>query len=109
MAGMDDFVLCNADDVLVFTQSSTVEYHIADLEKVFQQLEKNGIKIKASKLKLGLKIMPFLGVVITRNGMIPDKEKTGAIDNTELSYQSQRTAQCTRHVRLLQKVHRQVQ
>ena len=83
MAGMDDFVLCYADDVLDFTKSSKVEDHIADLEKVFQQLDKNGIKIKVSKLKLGLKIMPFLGVVITRNGMIPDKEKTAAIDKLD--------------------------
>ena len=38
MAGMDDFVLCYADDVLAFIKSSKVEDHIADLEKVFQQL-----------------------------------------------------------------------
>ena len=83
MAGMNDFVLCYADDVLVFTKSPRVEDHIADLERVFKQLEKNGIKIKASKLKLGLKFMPFLGVVITKEGMIPDKEKTAAIDKLE--------------------------
>ena len=83
MAGMDDFVLCYADDVLVFTKSARVEDHIADLERVFKQLEKNGIKIKASKLKLGLKIMPFLGVVITKDGRIPDKEKTAAMDKLE--------------------------
>jgi hypothetical protein len=71
-------VLCYADDV--FTKSPKVEDHIADLERVFEQLERNGIKIKASKLKLGLKLMPFLGVVITRDGMVPDKEKTAAID-----------------------------
>ena len=69
--------------LLVFTKSARVEDHIADLEKVFHELQKNGIKMKASKLKLGLKIMPFLGVVITREGMIPDKEKTAAIDKLQ--------------------------
>ena len=83
MAGMNDFVLCYADDVLVFTKSSRVEDHITDLERVFKELEKRGIKIKASKLKLGLKLMPFLGVVITREGMIPDKEKTAAIEKIQ--------------------------
>ena len=83
MAGMSDFVLCYADDVLVFTKSANVDDHIADLEKVFRQLEKNGIKIKAAKLKLGLKLMPFLGVVITREGMVPDKETTAAIDKLQ--------------------------
>ena len=75
MAGMDDFVLCYADDVLVFTKSSNVDDHIADLEKVFKQLEQNGIKIKASKLKLGLKLMPFLGVVITRKAWYQTRRK----------------------------------
>jgi hypothetical protein len=73
-------VLCYADDVLVFTKSGKVEDHIRDLERVFQQFEKNGIKIKASKLKLGLTRMPFLGVIITGDGMIPNPEKTAAID-----------------------------
>ena len=68
-----------ADDVLV----SQVDDHIADLSKVFQQLEKIGINIKASKHKLGLKIMPFIGIVITRNGMMPYNEKTAATDNLE--------------------------
>ena len=78
MSGMSDFVLCYADDILVFTKSPRVDDHIADLEKVFIQLEKNGIKIKASKLKLGLKFMPFLGVVTKDMGMIPDKENSAA-------------------------------
>ena len=83
MAGMNEFVLCYADDVLVFTKSHSVDDHITDLEKIFQQLHKHGINIKASKMKLGLKLMPFLGVVITREGMIPDKEKTAAIDKLQ--------------------------
>ena len=52
---MSEFVLCYADDVLVFTKSKKVEDHVADLEKVFIQFEKHGIKIKATKLKLGLR------------------------------------------------------
>src|SRR4051812_15047300 len=67
--------------MFLFSQVTDVEDHIADLEKVFRQLE-NGIKIKASKLKLGLKLMPFLGGY-HREGMVPDKEKTAAIDKLE--------------------------
>jgi hypothetical protein len=44
----------------------------------------HGIKIKASKLKLGLKQMPFLGVIITEKGVEPNPEKTQAI--TKLEY-----------------------
>ena len=35
--------------------------------------------IKASKLKLAMKAMPFLGVLITENGIQPNPEKTKAI------------------------------
>ena len=56
----------------------------ADLEKVFKELDKHGVKIKASKLKLGCKQMPFLGIIITPDGMIPNPEKIKAI--TALEY-----------------------
>ena len=50
---------------------------------MFEQLRSHGIKIKASKLKLGCTDMPFLGVVITKEGK-PNPEKTKAI--TALQY-----------------------
>ena len=68
MEGMKDFVLCYADDVLIYTKHSNVEKHVEDLENVFKRLEQYGIKIKASKMKLGLTQMPFLGVTITQEG-----------------------------------------
>src|SRR6185437_15835041 len=54
-----------------------------DLRKVFGQLRKHGIKIKASKLKLGCTDMPFLGVIITKEGIQPNPEKKAI---TELQY-----------------------
>ena len=65
--------------------------------------------IKASKLKLGLKIMPFLGVVITRNGMIPEQEKTAAIDNLDYPANLKELRSVLGMFGLLQKVHREVQ
>jgi hypothetical protein len=79
-----DCVLCYADDCLVYTKSEQVEDHIHDLKRIFEILRKHGIKIKASKLKLGLKQMPFLGVIITEKGVEPNPEKTQAI--TKLEY-----------------------
>ena len=66
MQGMSEFVLCYADDVLIYTKSANVEDHIRDVERAFKQFERYGIKIKSSKLKSGLKQMPFLGVIIAR-------------------------------------------
>ena len=51
--------------------------------KAFARLERSGIKIKASKLKLGLKCMPFLGIIITKDGVTVNPEKTAAIDRLE--------------------------
>ena len=83
MKGMSEFVLCYADDILVFTKSPRVEDHINDVERVFLQLEKHGIKIKASKLKLGLTYIPFLGVIIKESGITPNPEKTAAIEKLQ--------------------------
>ena len=34
-------------------------------------------------MKIGLKFMAFLGVIITREGMIPNPEKTASIEKLE--------------------------
>ena len=54
-------VLCYADDILIYTKKHDVNFHAKDLDNVFTQLGMYGVKIKASKLKLGLKEIPFLG------------------------------------------------
>ena len=74
-----DCVLCYADDLLIYTKSESVDDHIRDVRKVVERLRAHGIKIKNSKLKLAVKEMPFLGVKITENGIIPNPEKTKAI------------------------------
>jgi len=76
------FVLCYADDCLVYTKTDSVDDHLRDVGLVFEQFEQYGIKVKASKLKIGVKEIPFLGVVLQRDGMVPNREKTKAI--TEL-------------------------
>src|ERR1700760_1122534 len=76
-------VMCYADDCLVYTKTDNIDDHLRDVEKIFDQLHKFGIKIKASKLKIALKEIPFLGVVLQESGMIPNKEKTKAISQLE--------------------------
>ena len=60
--------LVYADDVLASTKKRAVMAHIADLEKIFQRLRKHGVMIKGSKVKLGLKELPFLGQIVSKNG-----------------------------------------
>ena len=77
------FVLCYADDCLVYTKSDNIDDHLRDVGLVFDQLAKYGVKVKASKLKIGVKEIPFLGVVLRENDMIPNKEKTKAITDLQ--------------------------
>ena len=73
-----------ADDILIMTESENVEDHIRDLHKVFERLDKYGIKVKGSKIKLGVKELPFLGTLVGVDGCRPDPEKTKAIADMPL-------------------------
>jgi len=86
----------------------TLEDHLRDVGAVLDQLHKNGIKVKVSKLQIGLKEIPFLGVVLRETGIIPNKEKTKAINDPITS--NHRTAEEDNgYVRVLQKVHQRLQ
>ena len=90
-----DCVLCYADDLLIYTKSDSVDDHISDVRKVVARLKEHGIMIKASKMKLACKQMPFLGVIITEHGMVPNPEKTKAI---RLLQPAKTLAQLRRHL-----------
>ena len=107
MEGMKEFVLCYADDVLIYTKHKDVEKHIEDLENVFKRLEKNGIKIKASKMRLGLNQIPFLGVTITQEGIQPNPEKIEAIANGTPK-NTQTIEERVRNVCVLQTLHSEI-
>ena len=47
------------DDIIIF--SKTFDEHITRLENVFKQLEKHGLKLKASKCKFFKKEVQYLG------------------------------------------------
>ena len=72
-----------ADDILIYSKGTTVEGHIGHLQQVFERLAKYGITVKGSKVRLGLKELPYLGQIISTKGCRPDPAKTKAI--TELA------------------------
>jgi hypothetical protein len=76
--------MCYADDCLVYTKSEKVEDHLREVGVVLDQLHEHGIKVKASKLKIGLREIPFLGVILKETGIVPNREKTKAIDDIPL-------------------------
>lgn len=68
--------VCNVvylDDILVF--SATFNDHLEHLRAVFDGITKAGMKIKVGKTKLVRKVMPYLGHVLTPEGVRPDISK----------------------------------
>ena len=78
LRGMSHF--CNAyiDDTFVF--SDTVEEHIEHLRSVFQRLREVGIKLHPQKWSLGRSTVPYLGHVISAQGIFPDQAKVAAVE-----------------------------
>ena len=60
-------VLIYLDDIIVYSRSP--QEHLASLRRVLEQLEKHGLKLKASKCKFFQTAMDFLGHTVTADGV----------------------------------------
>jgi hypothetical protein len=65
------------DDVLIMAK--TWEELLQRQNIVFQRLRVSNLKLKPSKCKFGLTSVPFLGHIVSRNGIEADPEKLRAI------------------------------
>ena len=66
------------DDILVLGKD-TFEKHIEQLRIIFGRLRAAGLKVNAPKCSFGLKEIPYLGYLITREGIKPDAKKVQGI------------------------------
>ncbi len=71
------FVLAYIDDLIIY--SDTFDAHIAHVREVFERLRKAGLKLKASKAKIGVPSVPFLGHILSNEGILPNPQKTEVI------------------------------
>ena len=78
LAGMEDCCGVYLDDIIVFSKS--VDEHLNCLERVFCRLAEAGLKLKPKKCLFVRREVPYLGHVISADGVRPDKCKTEAID-----------------------------
>ena len=62
------------DDIL-FLGNDSFENHIEQLRIIFGRLCAAGLKVNAPKWSFGLKDIPYLGYIITREGIKPDPKK----------------------------------
>ena len=72
-------VVLYLDDVLVF--SPTIEVHLERLEKVFQRLIKNGLKLNGKKCQLFEEQVAHLGHIVSSAGVAVDPGKIEPIQN----------------------------
>ena len=69
------------DDIIIY--SKTKEEHIATLRKVFQLLEENHLYVCLEKCDFLMDNLPFLGHVVTPNGLMADPDKTKAVEDMQ--------------------------
>jgi len=70
-------VLVYLDDIIVFSRS--FKAHLEDLEKVFQLLKSNGLRLKLKKCQFAKKNIQYLGHIVSREGVSPNPSKIQAI------------------------------
>ena len=71
------------DDILCIGKGSFSQ-HLGQLEEIFRRFYKAGLKVNAAKCSFGLKEIPYLGYIISVDGVKPDPKKIqGIIDLTK--------------------------
>lgn len=70
------------DDVLIF--STSIQEHIKAISDILKVLKKNKLKIQIDKCRFMEKETPFLGHLITKDGLKPNPEKVSAIEKAKL-------------------------
>ena len=73
-----EILLIYLDDLLVF--SETFEEHLQHLDYVLTTIEKHGLKLKPSKCQLFRDEVPYLGHIISAEGVATDPEKVKAVE-----------------------------
>ena len=80
-----DGLLTVHDDKVIYGVGDTVEEASADhkrkLQQFLQQCRERGVKLNKKKLKLLCKEIPYMGHLVTADGLKPDPEKIEAVCN----------------------------
>ncbi|KAG1956955.1 retrotransposable element [Pimephales promelas] len=74
---IDQFIYVYLDDILIF--SSSLQEHVQHVRRVLQRLLENGLFVKAEKCDFHAQSVPFLGYIVSSEGMRMDPEKIKAV------------------------------
>ena len=71
------FVVVYLDDTIIY--SRTFEDHLKHLREVFTRIRKAGLRLNLEKCKFWMQRLPFLGHIVTPQGIAPDPSKVDAV------------------------------
>ena len=77
MKYLNKFCFVYMDDIVIFSKS--LQEHLLHLKLIFEELRKYNLKIQLDKSEFLRKEVPFLGHVITPDGIKPNPDKINAI------------------------------
>ena len=70
-----EFARTYLDDLLIIFQDDTFEEHLEKLELALEKLQDAGLKVNAAKSIFGVHECEYLGYVLTREGLKPQRKK----------------------------------
>ncbi len=76
---VDQFIYVYLDDILIFSRS--LQEHVQHVRVVLQRLLENGLFVKAEKCVFHAQSVPFLGYIVSSEGMRMDPDKVQAVVN----------------------------
>ena len=79
---LNDFCAAYMDDILII--SKTKEEHIQQVRKVLKKLNEAGLQVDIRKLEFSVNKTKFLGLIVLKDGIEMDPEKTADIKDWEL-------------------------
>ncbi len=74
---VDQFIYVYLDDILIF--STSLQEHVQHVRRVLQRLLENGLFVKAEKCEFHAQSVPFLGHIVSAEGIRMDPEKIMAV------------------------------
>ncbi len=76
---VDQFIYVYLDDILIF--SSSLQEHVQHVRRVLQRLLENGLFVKAEKCAFHAQSVPFLGFIVSPEGVRMDPDRVKAVVN----------------------------
>ncbi|KAI2645588.1 Transposon Tf2-9 polyprotein [Labeo rohita] len=76
---VDQFIYVYLDDILIFSRS--LQEHVQHVRQVLQRLLENGLYVKAEKCVFHAQSVPFLGYIVSAEGVRMDSNKVQAVVN----------------------------